>query len=104
MIENHKNGDEKLSAEDIETSTAKVSETLGAMKFMLYGDADHEPKDENRKKLTILLYQTGLLVKLIIKLRTFDFEGKKDSAAVVNHIVRRSKDNGTKDYLIHNMR
>jgi len=103
-LEKHKSGDEKLNDEDFVNSTSKVSETLGAMKFMLYGDADHEPKDENRKRLTILLYQTGLLVKLIIKLRTFDFEGKKDSAAVVNHIVRRAEHNGTKDYLINNMR
>lgn len=103
MIENHNTGDEKLSVEDIEASTTKVSETLAAMKFMLYGDADHEPKDENRKKLTTQLHESGLLLKIILRLRTFDFEGKKDGAAVANHIVRRAAQNGTKVYLIRNM-
>jgi len=104
IIDDHKTGDEKLSAEDIENATTKVSQTLGAMKFMLYGDADHEPKDENRKKLTSLLHKSGLLLEIILRLRTFDFEGKKDGAAVANHIVRRSEQNDTKDYLIKNMR
>jgi len=104
IIDGHKSGDEKLSSEDIGNATIKVSQTLGAMKFMLYGDADHEPKDENRKKLTSLLHKSGLLLKIILRLRTFDFEGKKDGAAVANHIVRRSEQNDTKGYLIKNMR
>jgi len=103
-LEKYNSGEEKLTEEDLLNSSSKVSDTLGAMKFMLYGDADHEPKDENRKKLTALIHERGLLVKLIIKLRTLDFEGKKDSAAVVNHIVRRSEHNGTKEYLIENMK
>jgi len=103
-LEKHNLGEEKLSEEDLLNSRSKVTETLGAMKFMLYGDADNEPKAENRNKLTSLLHNTGMLVKLIIKLRTFDFEGKKDGAAVVNHIVRRAAQNDTKDYLIKNMK
>jgi len=102
-LEKHNTGDEKLAEEDFQNSSSKVSATLGAMKYMLYGDADNEPKDENRKKLTALLHETGLLVRIIKKLRTLDFEGKKDGAAVVNHIVRRSEHNGTKDYFIKNM-
>jgi len=102
-IEKHKSGEEKFSEEEIDNSNTEVSETLGAMKFMLYGDADNEPKDDNRKKLTSLLHETGLLLKIIVRLRTFDFEGKKDGAAVANHIVRRVEHNGTKDYLTKNM-
>jgi len=103
-IEKHNSGEEKLAEEELMNSSTKVSETLGAMKFMLYGDADNEPKDENRKKLTSLLHESGLLLRIILKLRTFDFEGKKDAAAVINHIVRRSENNGTRNYLIKNMR
>jgi len=102
-MDDHNKGEEKLDDEELEICSTKVSDTLGAMKFMLYGDADHEPKDENRKKLTALLHETGLLLKIILRLRTFDFEGKKDGAAVANHIVRRAEQNGTKDYLILNM-
>jgi len=102
-IEKHNSGDEKLSEEELENSNLKVSETLAAMKFMLYGDADNEPKDDNRKKLTSLLHESGMLLKIIMRLTTFDFEGKKDGAAVVNHIVRRTEHNNTKDYFIKNM-
>merc|ERR1719317_546860 len=70
---------------------------------MLYGDADNEPKDEKRKKLTTELHKSGVLLKIILRLRTFDFEGKKDGAAVANHIVRRTQQNDTKGYLIKHM-
>lgn len=102
-LEKHNSGDEKLNDEELQNSNTKVSMTLGAMKFMLYGDADQEPKDENRKKLTFLLHESELLAKIILKLRTLDFEGRKDGAAVANHIVRRAEHNGTKGYFITNM-
>jgi len=102
-IEKHEIGEEKLNEEELKNSCTKLTATLGAMKFMLYGDADQEPKDENRKKLTSLLLKNDLLIKIILKLRTFDFEGRKDGAAIANHIVRRSQNNGAKEYIIKNM-
>merc|ERR550534_2716676 len=73
------------------------------MKFMLYGDAERKPKDEHIEKLTSLLHETGMLMEIMEKLKTFDTEVMKDSAAILNYIVRRCEDNGTKKYLLENM-
>lgn len=95
--------EEKMTDEDVAKNNAKISENLAAMKFMLYGDADNEPKDENRKKLTNELCKGGL-IKIILMLRTFDFEGKKDAAAVANHVIRRSENNGSKEIIAANLK
>merc|ERR1719334_737304 len=70
---------------------------------MLYGDPDHEPKEAQREKLTQKLLSSNLLLTLIQKISTFDFEGKKDAAAIVNFVVRRSHENGAEPHLIKNL-
>jgi len=102
-INQHNSGTEKLSAEQLEKINSKVTCILCSMKFMLYGDAERKPKDEHIEKLTSLLKGTGILLEIIIRLKTFDIEGKKNSAAIVNYIVRRCEDNGTIKYLKTNM-
>merc|ERR1719499_821503 len=44
------------------------------------------------------------LLRIILKLRSFDFEGKKDAAAVANHVIRRRESNGSKDTIATNLK
>lgn len=102
-LDQHSSGKETLSVGQLEKINSKVTCRLSSMKFMLYGDAERKPKDEHIDKLTSLLQGTGMLLEIMSRLKTFDSEGKKDSAAIANYIVRRCEDNGTKNYIIKNM-
>lgn len=102
-LEKLKEEEEKEESEDLAKVQAKISEALAALKFMLYGDADTEPKDETRKKVAAELNK-GCLLKIILQLGSFDFEGKKDAGKVANHIIRRCEQNGSKDNLLKNLK
>lgn len=103
-LDHHTSGQETLSVAQLEKINTKVTCTLCSMKFMLYGDAQRKPKDEHIDKLISLLHRTGMLLEITVMLKTFDTEGKKDSAAIWNYIVRRCEDNGTKKYLLNHMK
>jgi len=102
-LDEHNSGKETLSAEQLGKLNSKVTCILSSMKFMLYGDAERKPKYEHIVKLTSLLQETGMLLEIILRLKTFDIEGKKDGAAIANYIVRHCEDNDTEKYLVKNM-
>lgn len=98
-------GAEPLSKEEQEKSMTRIAECLGNMKLMLYGDVDQDAKDDHRKKLTALMLEEdedgyNMLYLLISNLQLFDFEGKKDAAAIVNFVV---KQNDAEGYIIKHL-
>jgi len=69
----------------------KISANLSDMKFMLYGDGDNDPKQENIKKLPDELFATDLLLSMLQNMKKFEFEARKDVAQVYNFILRQRK-------------
>ncbi|XP_041359483.1 protein Mo25-like [Gigantopelta aegis] len=67
----------------------KVSETLQAIKNMLYGTADQEPQTEHVAQLAQEMYQSNVLLLFIVNLSKIDFEGRKDVVAIFNNLLRR---------------
>jgi len=64
---------------------------VAAMKFMLYGDGEAEPKADNIKKLTDDLFKSDLLLELLQNIKLFEFEARKDVAQVYNFVLRQRK-------------
>jgi calcium binding protein 39 len=69
----------------------KISANLEAMKIMLYGDGEHEPKKENLVKLADELLRTDLLFQLLQNIGTIDFEAQKGVAQVFNYVAKNRK-------------
>lgn len=44
------------------------------MKFMMYGDAENEPKEPEMMKLVEEIFNHNLLIELISHMRMFEFE------------------------------
>lgn len=77
--------DEKEAA----ANAAKISETLTAMKFMLYGDSENDPKKEEVDKLTQGLLESEVLLQLLQHMKKLEFEARKDVANIYNYILRQ---------------
>jgi len=77
---NQKNSD-KISEE--------ITKNIEGMKITLYGDAEHEPNQENIVALANEFYSSDLLPLLLIHLAKLEFEAKKDLCSVFNHLLRR---------------
>src|SRR4051812_29188288 len=83
------------------------------MKFMLYGDGENDPKQENIQKLCEELFGSGILLKLLEHMKEFEFEvgfrslscvffvcaacsdccfqARKDVAQIYNYVLRNQK-------------
>jgi hypothetical protein len=75
-----------LSLQSIE----KISHNLSTMKFMLYGDAENEPKEAEIHKLVEELFSSDLLLELI-DLKMFEFEARKDVSQIFNFLLCHHK-------------
>jgi calcium binding protein 39 len=69
----------------------KISLNLSAMKFMLYGDAENEPKEVDISRLVDDLFTSNLLLDLLVHMREFEFEARKDVARVYDFVLRQRK-------------
>ncbi len=58
---------------------------------MLYGDAENEPKENEINKLVEELFSSNLLIDLLIHIKRFEFEARKDVAQVYNYVLRQRK-------------
>eukprot|EP00026_Physarum_polycephalum_P008258 Phypoly_transcript_08338.p1 GENE.Phypoly_transcript_08338~~Phypoly_transcript_08338.p1 ORF type:complete len:312 (+),score=30.97 Phypoly_transcript_08338:268-1203(+) len=59
------------------------------MKFVLYGDSEHEPNPDTCGILANEVYLADLLPLLVIHLNKLEFEAKKDFTTVFNNLLRR---------------
>jgi len=84
---NETKNDEKALKKEMEKITANLSD----MKFMLYGDGDNDPKQDNVKKLADELFVSDLLLVMLNNMRKFEFEARKDVAQIHNFILRQRK-------------
>lgn len=87
----------KLIAEEHEAkserrASEKISANLSHMKFMLYGDGDTDPKQENIRKLVDELFRVDLLRQILEHMHKFEFEARKDVAQIYNFVLRQRKD------------
>ena len=85
---------QSLPADDeksLKKSLEKISLNLSNMKFMLYGDAENEPKDADIAKLCDELFATNALIDLLVHMKEFEFEARKDVARVYDFVLRQRK-------------
>ena len=69
----------------------KISLNLSSMKFMLYGDAENEPKEADVGRLVDELFASNLLLDLLAHMKEFEFEARKDVARVYDFVLRQRK-------------
>jgi calcium binding protein 39 len=77
----------------------KISGNLKAMKLMLYGDQEAEPKPENIDKLCVDIIEEDLIPVVLKYMKVFDFEAKKDATSVINFLLRRGDQNSAVTYV-----
>jgi len=76
----------------IQECEEKISSSLSAMKFMLYGDGDgNDPKKENIEKLSELLFTNDVLLLILKHMKKFEFEARKDVAQIYNYVLRQRR-------------
>lgn len=80
-----KNGNAKAQ----DKATEDLTKNIAAMKITLYGDAEHEPNQDNIVALANEMYSSDLIPLLITHLGRFEFEAKKDVASIFNNLLRR---------------
>jgi len=69
-----KRGGNQTSAEK---ANEELSKALAGMKITLYGDAEHEPNQDNVVALANDIYSTDLIPAILSNLGKYDFEAKK---------------------------
>jgi len=74
------------------------------MKLTLYGDAEHEPVQENIVALANEVYSSDVLPLLLANLAKFDFETRKDIATIFSNLLKRQvgSRSPTVEYLCRN--
>merc|ERR1719245_2290688 len=79
----------------------KLSDDIAAIHFILYGDSDKDPNPDHITKLVPKLLQpdTDLFCKLAQNLTLFEFEAKKQTAGIMNYIIRRCSKYGADAYI-----
>jgi calcium binding protein 39 len=80
----------------------KISLNLSNAKFMLYGDAENEPKEIEINKLIEDLFLNNLLLELLLNIKIFEFEARKDVAQIYNYVLRQRKQNSVEYVKQHN--
>jgi len=92
--------EEKIgSEEELAKHKERISGNLKAMKLMLYGDQEMEPKPENIDRLCIDVLDEDLIPMLLKHMKDFDFEAKKDATSVINFLLRRGEQNTAVTYV-----
>eukprot|EP01084_Bolivina_argentea_P117913 209308_1 len=85
--------DALLSEDEDKKSKAivKLSDDIAQIHFILYGDSDKDPNPDHITKLVPKLLQpdTDLFCKLAKYTSKFEFEAKKQTAGIMNYIIRR---------------
>jgi len=79
------NGNEKI----VQRAGEDVSKNASAMKFILYGDNEHEPVPEQYQQLASEVFNCGLISRLIANLPHFEFEARKDVANIISNLLRK---------------
>jgi len=74
-------GTEKLSEE--------LAKNISWIKITLFGDAEHEPNQDNIVALANEIYQADLLQLLFAVFGRLDFESRKDLVSIFNNLLRR---------------
>jgi len=77
------------SAKGGEKSSEELSKNIAGMKYVLYGDNEHEPNPDATVLLANEIYSSDLLPLLIINLAKLEFEARKDVASIFNNLLRR---------------
>merc|ERR1719445_1728127 len=79
----------------------KLSDDIAAIHFILYGDSDKDPNPDHITKLVPKLLQpdTDLFCKLAQHTTLFEFEAKKQTAGIMNYIIRRCSKYGADAYI-----
>jgi calcium binding protein 39 len=78
----------------------KISNNLLSMKHMLYEHDGETPNEENQKRLGDELRNTDLLFQLLLHMKLFKFEARKDAALIYNFVLRNQEETVT--YLLDN--
>jgi len=73
----------------LEKVSDDISKNIAAIKFVLYGDAEHEPNPDTIGILANEIYLADLLPLLVLHVAKLEFEAKKDMSIVVNNLLRR---------------
>jgi len=79
------NGNDKI----VQKAGEDVSKNASAMKFILYGDQEHEPVPEQYQQLASEVFNCGLISRLIANLPHFEFEARKDVANIISNLLRK---------------
>jgi len=78
-----------VNPKTLEKVSDDISKNIAAMKFVLYGDAEHDPNPDTCGILANEVYLADLLPLLVLHLNKLEFEAKKDFTTVFNNLVRR---------------
>lgn len=73
----------------LEKVSDDISKNIAAMKFVLYGDSEHEPNPDTCGILANEVYLADLLPLLVANISKLEFEAKKDMSVVFNNLLRR---------------
>jgi len=73
----------------LEKVSDDISKNVAAMKFVLYGDAEHEPNPDTIGILANEIYLADLLPLIILHIAKLEFEAKKDMSIIINNLLRR---------------
>eukprot|EP00462_Mataza_sp_D1_P001142 CAMPEP_0175091930 /NCGR_PEP_ID=MMETSP0086_2-20121207/2181_1 /TAXON_ID=136419 /ORGANISM="Unknown Unknown, Strain D1" /LENGTH=321 /DNA_ID=CAMNT_0016364737 /DNA_START=162 /DNA_END=1127 /DNA_ORIENTATION=+ len=79
----------------------KITVNLHAMKFLLYGDGDADPKQADIDKLCHEIFQNDLLLKLVDNFAKFEFEARKDVSQIYNFVLRHKQKEAAQYVLDH---
>jgi calcium binding protein 39 len=74
---------------NLEKVSDDISKNIAAMKFVLYGDNEHEPNPDTCGILANEIYLADLLPLLVANVAKLEFEAKKDLTTVFNNLLRR---------------
>lgn len=86
-----KSDEKKVDPAKKKKAQDKISANLDAMKAMLYGDGEHEPKKENQTKLCDELLRTDLLIQLLQSISAIEFEAQKSVSQIFNYVAKNRK-------------
>merc|ERR1719384_2267986 len=80
----------------------KLSEDIAAIHFILYGDPEKDPNPDHITKLVpkLLQHDTDLFSRLAQNLILFEFEAKKQTAGIMNYIIRRCSKYKANEYIL----
>jgi calcium binding protein 39 len=70
-------------------------------KGMLYGDAEHEPREADTSKIIDEIFHTDLLLALTVHMKLFDFEARKDAVQVYNFVLLQRKERAVAYMVAH---